>query len=93
MFRPSNVTWYVSKSTGRTEIVTFGASGDKPVAADYDGDGKTDIAVFRPNGVSGAEWWIRRSSNSTVFATQFGSTTDKAVPADYTGDGKADIAF
>ncbi len=73
--------------------MTFGASGDKPVAADYDGDGKTDIAVFRPNGVSGAEWWIRRSSNSTVFATQFGSTTDKAVPADYTGDGKADIAF
>ncbi len=93
VFRPSNVTWYISKSTGGTDIVTFGATGDKPVAADYDGDGKADVAIFRPNGANGAEWWIRRSSNSTVFATQFGSPTDKAVPGDYTGDGKSDIAF
>ena len=93
VFRPTTLTWYISKSTGGTDIVGFGASGDKPVVADYDGDGKTDIAVFRPSGAKGAEWWIRRSSNSTVFATQFGSSTDKAVPADYTGDGKADVAF
>ena len=93
VFRQTTLTWYISKSTGGTDIVGFGASGDKPVVSDYDGDGKADIAVFRPNGANGAEWWIRRSSNSTVFATQFGSPTDKAVPADYTGDGKADIAF
>ncbi|MBX7055689.1 MAG: FG-GAP-like repeat-containing protein [Pyrinomonadaceae bacterium] len=93
VFRPTTLTWYISKSSGGTDIFGFGASGDKPVVADYDGDGKADIAVFRPNGANGAEWWIRRSSNATVFATQFGSSTDKAVPADYTGDGKADIAF
>ena len=57
---------------------------------DFDGDGKTDIGIFRP-GV--AEWWINRSSDGNTFATQFGATTDKIVPADYTGDGKADIAF
>ncbi|MBP6214349.1 MAG: VCBS repeat-containing protein, partial [Pyrinomonadaceae bacterium] len=93
VFRESSLTWFISKSSGGTDIVGFGAAGDKPVNADYDGDGKADIAVFRPNGANGAEWWIRRSSNASVFATQFGSPTDKAVPADYTGDGKADIAF
>jgi hypothetical protein len=57
---------------------------------DFDGDGKTDIGIFRP---APAEWWINRSSNGSTLATQFGNTSDKIVPADFTGDGKADIAF
>lgn len=93
VFRPSTLTWYINKSTGGTDIFGFGATGDKPVIADYDGDGKADIAIYRPNGANGSEWWIRRSSNQTVFATQFGSSTDKPVTGDYTGDAKADVAF
>jgi len=56
---------------------------------DFDGDGKTDLGIFRPDL---AEWWINRSSNQTVFAAQFGAATDRLAPGDYTGDGKADIA-
>jgi len=93
VFRESTLTWYINKSSGGTDIVGFGAVGDKPVNADYDGDGKADIAIFRPTGASGAEWWVRRSSNASVFALQFGSSSDKAVPGDFTGDGKADVAF
>ena len=93
VFRSSTLTWFINKSSGGTDIITFGASGDKPVIGDYDGDGKADIAIFRPNGATGGEWWIRRSSNASVFALQFGTPTDKAVQGDYTGDGKTDIAF
>lgn len=57
---------------------------------DYEGDGKTDISIFRP---ALGEWWYMRSSDNGTYAAQFGSTTDKMVPADFTGDGKTDIAF
>ena len=70
-------------------IQQFGIAEDKPVVADYDGDGKDDIAIFRP---SVSQWWILRST-AGLQAVQFGQTGDKTVPGDYTGDGKADIAF
>ena len=78
---------------GSVLTVRFGTAGDKPVPADYDGDGSADIAVFRPNGGSGnSEWWIQRSTFG-LLAMAFGASTDKAIPGDYTGDGKADIAI
>jgi hypothetical protein len=56
---------------------------------DFDGDGKTDISIFRP---SVGEWWLNRSTAGIGVAT-FGNSTDILVPADYSGDGKTDIAF
>ncbi len=58
--------------------------------ADFDGDHKTDISIFRP-GVG--EWWYLRSSDSGNRAFQFGAAGDRLVPADFTGDGKTDVAF
>lgn len=57
---------------------------------DFDGDGKSEVGIFRP---SVAEWWIYMSGSNSVFAAQFGASTDKIAPADYTGDGKTDLAF
>ena len=62
-------------------------AANKPMF-DFDGDGKSDISVFRPsNGV-----WYLLNSTSGFTAAQFGVSTDKLVPADYDGDGKTDIA-
>jgi uncharacterized delta-60 repeat protein len=57
---------------------------------DFDGDGKTDVSIYRP---SVGEWWYLRSSNNQNYAAQFGNSSDRIAPADFTGDGKTDIAF
>ena len=56
--------------------------------ADFDGDGRADISVFRP---SDRVWYLNQST-AGFSATQFGLSTDKITPADFDGDGKTDIA-
>jgi hypothetical protein len=58
-------------------------------AFDFDGDGKVDLAVYRP---STGDWYIAGSATGTVFGINFGIAEDKPVPADYDGDRIADIA-
>ncbi len=96
VFRPTERTWYSLSSELKTfSAVTWGAANDRPVPADYDGDGLTDEAVYR-NG----NWFIRKSSNGEMFSVKWGGTTqteggytyDEPVPADFDGDGTADIA-
>jgi parallel beta-helix repeat protein len=60
----------------------------KPVF-DFDGDGKTDVGIFRP---SDGSWWYTRSSANDFKVYAFGTGSDIITPGDYTGDGKADLA-
>ena len=67
----------------------FGAGHDIPLPADYDGDGYTDLAVYRP---TTNQFHVRKSDGSIVIHN-FGFTGAVPVPADYDGDGKADLAY
>jgi IPT/TIG domain len=61
-------------------------------ASDYDGDGRSDLAVYRPE--SGT-WRVVESgaSSATGVATPWGTATDLPVPGDYDGDGRTDLAY
>ncbi len=90
VWRPSTGVWYVERSTdGNSTAIQFGgaAFGDIVVPGNFDGDLKTDYAVFR-HGV----WYIRQSSNGQVRVTNFGVAGDKPVSGDFDGDGKTDLA-
>lgn len=56
---------------------------------DFDGDGKTEISIFRPS--NGAWYWIN-SFNNQVVAYGFGLKDDKVLAEDFDGDFRTDLA-
>lgn len=89
---PHNETW------GGVTFNIDGNIADGPVAgnlipknkqADFDGDRKTDVSVFRP---ASGDWFILNSSNQGFVGLAFGTSTDIPAPADFDGDGKTDPA-
>ena len=74
----SPLQWFVLKSSDGTFLIaSFGDTGtDLTAQADYDGDGKTDIAIWRdPIGA----FAYRRSIDGVVVVTSWGSPNDYPV--------------
>jgi hypothetical protein len=76
----SNGIWKIS---GKTDL-NFGKEGDLAAPADYNGDGQTDLAVFRP---SEGKFYIQGGK-----VVVLGKDGDVPVCGDYDGDGFAEVA-
>jgi hypothetical protein len=89
-FRPASRSF-----TGLSSNQTANFTGSRrQMLADFDGDSKTDVAVYRPNddGAHAGQWYIRNSQDNSVAQQKFGAETDVITPGDFDGDGKTDIA-
>jgi len=91
VFRPSDGNWYYQRSStitasggvGTPAVFQWGLTGDIPQPADYDGDKRTDFAVFRP---SNSTWYISNSNNgayNTFSAPVWGTSTDQPATSPY----------
>ncbi len=89
---PRNETWggvTFNIDNNISDAPVAGLAIAKNKRADFDGDGKSDISVWRPEtGV----WYVTNSSNSSYTILNFGVSTDILAPGDYDGDGKTDFA-
>lgn len=94
VFRPSVVPealWYALPGGGSAAFqLRFGAAGEVPVPADYDGDQRTDAVTWNPS----TGLWVgpRTGANTLVIQLTLGQQGDVAVPCDYDGDRAVDAA-
>ncbi|MGB7207923.1 MAG: M36 family metallopeptidase [Pyrinomonadaceae bacterium] len=81
--------WSIDTVTVRATSSCSFASGTVRSRADFDGDGKTDLSIFRP---SDNNWYLAPSLGGITVIT-WGVSGDEPTPGDFDGDGKADLAI
>jgi hypothetical protein len=93
-FFTTTMNWTMVGGNGQAQPWAIGAISIKPVPtkpSDFDGDGQTDVAVWRS---STGNWYVNNSSGAPNIVFDWGraSLNDIAVPGDYDGDRKTDVA-
>jgi len=105
VFRPSNGWWHLDSVGGkgkwqgcdmdRCANLKIYRAGDLPVTGDWDGNGTTQVGLFRP---ATGEWFLDYNGNRTWDGCSkdrclgsFGSAADLPVSGDWNGTGTSKI--
>ena len=83
--RVSNACGSADSATATVTVINPPPPGSRRVWADFNGDLKADVAVFRP---STGTWYFENAHLNETW----GQNGDVPLPGDYNGDGRADIA-
>ena len=93
---PQPSYWYfLNARTGQTGAVHWGRTLDVPAPADYDGDGKTDVGIYRwwDFGTGDAnEYWLSRSLGGYEVLVYEWEPSYIKFSRNYVGDARAEIA-
>ena len=85
---PGLAQWFIQGVSPSTGINYGSGTLDVPLQGDFDGDGRTDLAVYRP---STATWLLNESSNGLVSFAFGQANVDLPVVADFNGSGKSAV--
>jgi hypothetical protein len=103
IWRASTGTWYWLTSSSGFSYASAGgiqwgnaSLGDRPFAGDFDGDGVSDLAVWRAS--TGTWYWLTSTtgySYARAGVAQWGNASLGDVPmlGDLDGDGKSDLVI
>jgi hypothetical protein len=104
VFRPSTGYWYLDKngdgSVGscrrdQCEYLSVYANGDLPVVGDWNGNGISELGLFRP---STGQWFLDKNGNKSWNGCNkdrcvdlYGAPADLPVVGDWSGSGRSAI--
>ncbi len=88
--RPGGLGGTELYSATRCSLYSASPCGVNRTIADFNGDGQTDLTVFRP---SDSTWHSMLSGTNEYRVQQFGFAGDQPVDGDFDGDGRNDIAI
>ncbi len=89
----SNGLWRLQTGEGKTVEISFGREGDVPVTGDWDGDGSTDVGVYRP---SDRTWYLNQDGDpEPEFRIRLAGMLpgDQPVTGDWDGNGSSALGF
>ena len=106
VFRPSNERWYMDVngngslnncSKDRCASLSVYRDGDLPVTGDWNGDGVTQVGLYRP---STGQWFLDRNGDRSwdgcrrdLCISSFGTAGDLPVTGDWNGAGRSKIGL